>query len=375
MASQFDVCIRGGGIVGRTLALQLAAKRLRVALHAPAPASPPGPDVRAYALNVTSRSLLEAVRCWPSDTAATPVAAMQVQGDDGARVQFSAQEQGVAALNWIVDVPAVEALLVEAVRFQPQIELVNTPAPATLTVVCEGRHSATRDEFGVHFEAAPYDQHALATRVLCEKAHGETARQWFSAEGEILAFLPLGGVGGRECAIVWSVSAPRLAALQALDDSAFCAALQVASQSELGSLQLSGPRASWMLQHALAQRWSGQSAQGAWVLAGDAAHNVHPLAGQGLNLGLGDVAELVQVLDTRPYWRSVGDPKLLRAYERARKADFALVGGAGDGIQRLFSTPHPAAQALRNAGMHGFNSLSPLKKWVTQRAMGLQTRR
>jgi 2-polyprenyl-6-methoxyphenol hydroxylase-like FAD-dependent oxidoreductase len=100
---------------------------------------------------------------------------------------------------------------------------------------------------------------------------------------------------------------------------------------------------------------------------------VHPLAGQGLNLGLGDVAELVQVLDTRPYWRSVGDSKLLRAYERARKAEFAVVGGAGDSIQRLFSNAHPAAQALRNAGMQGFNSLSPLKKWVTQRAMGLQS--
>jgi len=374
MATQFDVCIRGGGIVGRTLALHLAAKRLRVALHAPPAPAATGPDVRAYALNVRSRSLLEAVRCWPTEAFATPVTAMQVQGDDGALVRFSAQEQGVSALNWIVDVPAVEQLLVEAVRFQAQIECVDSPAPAALTVVCEGRHSATRDEFGVHFETTPYGQHALATRVSCTQAHGEVARQWFGAEGEILAFLPLGGVGGCECAIVWSVSAPRLQALQALDDSAFCAALQVASHGELGSVQLSGPRASWMLQHALAQRWCGQTPQGAWALAGDAAHNVHPLAGQGLNLGLGDVAELVQVLDTRPYWRSVGDPKLLRAYERARKADFALVGGAGDGIQRLFSAPHPAAQALRNAGMHGFNSLSPLKKWVTQRAMGLQSR-
>jgi 2-polyprenyl-6-methoxyphenol hydroxylase-like FAD-dependent oxidoreductase len=124
------------------------------------------------------------------------------------------------------------------------------------------------------------------------------------------------------------------------------------------------------LQNALAKRWIGHSASGAWVLAGDAAHNVHPLAGQGLNLGLGDVAELVRVLDSRPYWRSVADPRLLRSYERARKAEFALVGGAGDGLQQLFSHPHAAAASLRDWGMNRFNALGPLKQWVARRAMG-----
>jgi 2-polyprenyl-6-methoxyphenol hydroxylase-like FAD-dependent oxidoreductase len=106
------------------------------------------------------------------------------------------------------------------------------------------------------------------------------------------------------------------------------------------------------------------------LLAGDAAHNVHPLAGQGLNLGLGDVAELVKILDHRAYWRSVGDPKLLRAYERARKADFAVVGGSGDALQQIFQHQHPAWQTLRSMGMRGFERSGPFKQWVAARAMG-----
>ena len=97
---------------------------------------------------------------------------------------------------------------------------------------------------------------------------------------------------------------------------------------------------------------------------------MHPLAGQGLNLGLADVAELVQVLTTRPYWRSVGDPKLLRQYERARKADFALMGQANDALQQVFTRAHPALQALRNWGMNRFDQSGPIKHWVADRAMG-----
>ncbi|MGQ0709255.1 MAG: FAD-dependent monooxygenase [Rhodoferax sp.] len=374
MAASFDVCIRGVGIVARTLALHLAAKRLRVAWCAPTPtatpALPAARDVRAYALNAASRTLLEAVRCWPAPQQATPVLHMQVHGDDAALVHFDAQALAVPALNWIVDVPALEDLLDAALRFQPLIERTDRPAAAALTVVCEGRHSATRQEYGVAFDVRGYAQTALATRVQCEKPHAQTARQWFLPEGEILALLPLGGAQGQECAVVWSVSPARAQELQALAENDFCAALQSACLHAMGAMALSGQRCAWPLQHAQAQRWCGHDATGAWVLAGDAAHNVHPLAGQGLNLGLGDVATLVRILDQRPYWRSVGDPKLLRAYERERKAEFALIGGAGDGLQRLFATPHPAAQALRNAGMQGFNQLTALKHWVAQRAIG-----
>lgn len=369
MALPFDICIRGAGIVGRTLALQLASKRLRVALTKPLPLTDGHSDVRAYALNQPSKELLESVRCWPDAPYATPVLAMQVHGDDRGQVSFSAAEQGVPALNWIVDVPPLEAQLAEAVRFQPLIDMVDAPVDAALTVVCEGRASQTRAEFGVEFEVTPYGQSALAARVQCAQPHQQVARQWFN-QGEILAFLPLGGATGNLCALVWSVHPDRAAELKNLEPTEFCQALEAASHGAMGALTLTSERNVWPLQQAQAHRWSGSDARGAWVLAGDAAHNVHPLAGQGLNLGLGDVAELVRVLDARPYWRSVGDPKLLRQYERARKADLALVGNAGDALQRLFNHSHPALQTLRNLGMSGFEASSPIKQWVARQAMG-----
>lgn len=372
MATHFDVCIRGAGIVGCTLALHLAAQRLRVALVTQAhPGDAPAKsDVRAYALNLASRALLESVRCWPGETDATAVLGMQVQGDEGGQVTFDAQAQGTPALNWIVDVAVLEAQLLEAVRFQPLIETFDTPQAAALTVVCEGRASSTREEFGVEFDTTPYGQSALATRVLCDKPHAQIARQWF-AKGDILAFLPMAGAQGKLCAVVWSTTAQHAHTLQYMTDTDFCQALDAASHHTLGATVLNGSRHVWPLQQAQARRWSGRNALGAWVLAGDAAHNVHPLAGQGLNLGLGDVAELVRLLDQRAYWRSVGDVHLLRQYERARKADFALIGQTTDALQQLFVHPHPLVQSLRNWGMKGFERSGPLKQWVARRAMGV----
>jgi 2-polyprenyl-6-methoxyphenol hydroxylase-like FAD-dependent oxidoreductase len=179
------------------------------------------------------------------------------------------------------------------------------------------------------------------------------------------------GAAGKRCAVVWSVSAPRASALQSADETAFCSALQQASHDMLGRISLAGERRVWPLQHAQARQWCGKNAAGSWVLAGDAAHNVHPLAGQGLNLGLGDVEELVQLLTGRAYWRGVDDLRLLRRYERARKSDFALVGQTGNALQQLFAQSHPAVRALRNCGMNGFEQSGPLKRWVARRAMGL----
>ena len=374
MAFSFDVCIRGAGIVGRTLALLLARERLRVGLVADADGGPDpaASDVRAYALNAASRQTLQGLRCWPELAQATPVLGMQVHGDAGGLVAFDAARQRVEALAWIVDVPALAARLSEAVRFQPLIEQLPAPQDAPLTVVCEGRASVTRAGFGVEFEQSPYRQRAIATRLLCEQPHEQVARQWFAA-GSILAFLPLGGPQGNSVAVVWSVDDALAGPLEALDAEGFAARLAEASHHALGRLTPAAERAAWPLQLASARRWIGSLAPGqrAWALAGDAAHTVHPLAGQGLNLGLADAVGLSQVLAARAYWRSLADERLLRRYERARKAELAALAGATDGLQRLFAHDGAAAQGLRNWGMRGFDLSGPLKDWVARRAMGL----
>jgi 2-polyprenyl-6-methoxyphenol hydroxylase-like FAD-dependent oxidoreductase len=372
MTQAFDVCIRGAGIVGQTLALLLARERLRVALVGPVQVpEAPANDVRAYALNAASRALIESVRAWPPVHQATAVRTMRIENAGGAQVEFSADALAVPALTWIVDVPALESLLSQAVGFQPLIERVSAPQSATLTVVCEGKSSESRAEFGVDFPAKPYFQTAIATRIACARPHGQVAWQWI-AGGEILAFLPLDGEQGNSMAVVWSVATERARDLLALPAQEFAQQLQAASHDALGSVSVSCERSAWPLVSAQAQRWVGQLPGGAaWALAGDAAHAVHPLAGQGLNLGLADVAELVRVLHQREYWRSVSDQKLLRRYERARAGALRVMGSAMDGLQQMLTREDAPVQALRSWGMRGFDSSGPIKRWVAQRAMGL----
>ena len=381
LGTRFDICIRGGGITGRTLALLLAKERLKVALVVPDGSDVPGhsdvsEDVRAYALNQKSKSLLESLRCWPEPQHATPVLTMQVQGDDGGEVIFNADDAKTDALAWIVDVPVLEAQLAQATKFAPQIEQFSTPQPATLTVVCEGKASSSREEFGVDFDVTPYTQRAVATRLWCEHSHRDTARQWF-ARDSILGVLPMSLAPPADAplrnsvAIVWSAEKTHADTLMAMEDEAFCLAVQAACHETFGIMRLASPRAVWPLQLAQTRAWVGTKDGVSWALAGDAAHTVHPLSGQGLNLGLADVAQLASLLASRDYWRSVADEKLLRRYERSRKLEAALLGGATDGLQRLFSQSGDAWGRLRNAGMNGFERSGPLKNWVARRAMGV----
>lgn len=367
-----DVLIRGTGAVGQTLALLLARERVRVTVvQSPSTSTTAaGPDIRAYALNAASRHLLDTIKGWPTaPQSVTPVHHMWVSEpntDTSAAVRFDAQ---ATPLSWIVDVPALEQQLAQAVQYQPSITLIDADAPtpkAALTVVCEGKRSPTRELLGFTYDVKPYPHTAVAARLQCSRAHGGVARQWF-AQGDVLALLPMGGEGGHEVAMVWSQPHDRAHALLAQTPEAFAQAVQTACDHALGTLHLQGTPAGWPLELSRATQW----VQPGVALAGDAAHAIHPLAGQGLNLGLADAAELARVLAAREYWRALGDIRLLRRYERARQAHLGQLALATDGLFGLFSHSDSRIQALRRVGLQGFDRLPALKRWVVQQAQGL----
>jgi 2-polyprenyl-6-methoxyphenol hydroxylase-like FAD-dependent oxidoreductase len=364
-----DVLVRGSGAVGSSLALALAAQGLQVALLGN-PARAAGPDVRTYALNRAAISLLTELKVWdglPPD-AKTPVLDMWVEGDTPeARLNFSAWQQGVSELAVIVDAAELDAQLATALRFSPHVHRVEAPVPAALTALCEGRDSAARAELGIEFQPKFYGHHAVAARLVSDQPHQGIARQWFR-NGEVLALLPFDRPQpAASYGLVWSCPQERAQSLLALDAAAFEAELQAATGAAAGSLTLGSERAAWPLALARAEQISGVG----WVLLGDAAHLVHPLAGQGLNLGLADVAALAKVLAGREAWRPLGDERLLRRYARERLAPTLAMGELTDALQRLFASPAPAARELRNRGLAAVNQLAPIKRWLTQRALGL----
>jgi ubiquinone biosynthesis UbiH/UbiF/VisC/COQ6 family hydroxylase len=367
---------------GRTLALLLAKAGFSIALidsHAASSVT----DIRAFSLNQSSKSLLESLSAWPADAYITPVLSMAVFGDAGGAAHFEQSEEvdvhgHLEPLNWIVDVPALSATLQHQVAGEPRIDcLISDDAlQAKLHVLCEGKHSETLSQLGLQAETIKYPQHAIAARLTCELPHQHAASQWFNERGEVLALLPLGGTteNAREVALVWSLESEQAKTLQSADPADFAMALAAAAGHALGEMALTSPRALWPLQLTRVATWVIERDNNIWVLAGDAAHAVHPLAGQGLNLGLGDAALLAKTLQrflaTSPLFHPT-PAALIRAlnqYARARQAAAEEMFRVTDGLHLLFAHKHPLVQQARNLGLRLFNRATKLKKLVIKKA-------
>lgn len=355
------------------MALALASQGLRVALQSdPARSTPVALDVRTFALNAGSVGLLQTLRVWdalPQD-ACTAVLDMRVQGDASpgrspATLHFSAYEQAVDTLAWIVDAAELDTVLASAVRFAPHITVVQQPVQAPLTVVAEGKDSASPAALGARVDTHAYGHSGVAARLHCDLPHAGLARQWFRSP-DVLALLPFDRPSpGCSYGLVWSVPQERAQALLAMAPSEFEQALAEATGGEAGALSLAGPRAAWPLRLARAQAVCGPG----WVLVGDAAHVVHPLAGQGLNLGLADVRSLAQEIEQREPWRGLGDEKLLRRHARRRHLPTLAMAGVTDALWHLFAHESPLLREARYRGLQLMDRLGPVKKALTARAL------
>ena len=377
--SDVDLTVHGGGPVGLAMALAMARLGRKVRLVVSSEPEPRGPDLRTYALSADSVALLQSLKVWdalPTD-ARTPVHDMWVFGDEvsdataeRATLRFSAWQQALNELNWIVDAAALDDVLRQAAQFAPHLSRVAADSPqaaqaAPLHVFADGKDSTARRALQVAVDRQDYGHCAVGARLSSDRPHAGLARQWFGSP-EVLALLPFDRpLPGHSLGLVWSVPQARAQALMDLTPADFEAALAEATGGVAGTLSLQGERAAWPLRLQRAQTWCGPG----WVLVGDAAHVVHPLAGQGLNLGLADVSSLSQILAQAESWRSLGDEKLLRRHVRQRWLATQAMMSVTDGLWHLFAADHPLARLLRNQGLRLLEQASPLKRWLVQQAV------
>jgi 2-octaprenylphenol hydroxylase len=379
----FDIAIIGGGLVGAGLAASLADGGQRVALIERKP--PPAPaaewDTRVYTLTPASIEFLDRIGAWQrvAPERVTPIYDMRVFGDDGrSRLDFSAYESGLLQLGATVESGRLHHALWQGLERQRNLSLLCPVVPselrrietgvvvglesgravsARLLVGADGADSWVRRTAGIQASAGTYDQLGVVANFGCERAHRHIAYQWFRSDG-VLAYLPL---PERRVSIVWSTSRAHARDLLDLPPARLCERVSEAGGGALGDLEpLTRPAA-----FPLSRMVSDRMALDRIALIGDSAHVVHPLAGQGINLGLGDAHCLADLLRETP---DPGDRMLLRRFERSRAEDILELRWVTEGLFRLFDTKHEVMRRIRNLGLNLTNFNPVLKTLLARRA-------
>ena len=381
-----DVLIIGGGLVGASLAAALRPSGLSVALveAQPMPTSNEGWDSRIYAISPGSAAFLAQCGAWQrlDPNRVQPVEQMRVFGDEGAELDFSAYQVGAPELAFILEGRLLQQALWRTLEQQDNLTLFHPARCASLAwddaaaclkledgreirarlaVGADGRDSWVRQQAGIIEPPTLYQQHGVVTNFAADKPHRATAFQWFQPDG-ILALLPM---PGQMVSMVWSVSPEKSDMLLRLAHDELCAQVAAGSKHTLGAMQVVTPPAAFPLR----LLHLPHIAKPRIALVGDAAHNVHPLAGQGVNLGFRDARQLARVLLERGPQQDCGDVHLLRRYERARQEDISSMQLTTDALKKLFNNDNPLLRSVRNLGLNATNRIAPLKKLLARHAL------
>ena len=386
----FDVVIVGGGLVGASLALALKAAGLKLAVLEARPPQPLSDDAdwdsRVYAISPGSAEYLARCGVWQGLDLArmNRVEEMRILGDDArSRLDFNAYDAGLRELAFIVENRQLQNALWRTLQGESAVEII-APAmckvlaftadaaqlelsdgrtlSARLVVGADGADSWVRAQTAIAVAVRRYRQMAAVANFATDRPHRDVAFQWFRRDG-VLALLPL---PGDRVSMVWSTADEHAAELIRLAPEELAAQVAGASQGVLGGLNMITPAAAFPLR---LQRVR-QLVLPRLALVGDAAHNLHPLAGQGVNLGFRDARELARVLVQRGSQTDCGDYSLLRRYERARREDIAAMQSATDALQRLFNNDSPGLARLRNFGLRLTDRQPRLKNLLVQHAVG-----
>jgi 2-octaprenylphenol hydroxylase len=385
-----DIAIIGGGMVGLSLAAQLAESHFEIALVNQGDISRDlnaVPEARVSALNIASESLLKVCGAWSTlqSQRFAPYTHMQVWDKDSfGQIDFSFEDTNIAHLGHIIENQNIVNALYNSTKLQSnlmmlantgitQLELGQQAAiihlnngellSARLVIGADGANSLVRKVANLPHTFWSYDQSAIVATVKTEQQHSNTARQVFTPFGP-LAFLPL--ADPHYCSIVWSQQTAQATRLMSLTEVDFNRELSATLDMRLGLCELASQRHCIALTMRYARQWLGQRC----VVIGDAAHTIHPLAGQGANLGFQDAQSLANALMPQSP-DTLGDMQLLRGFERERKAEAAKMVATMEGFKQLFDGAHPLKKLARASGLAIFNRIPPIKHKLIQHAMGL----